>query len=225
MLFADDTEAMLGVAARLGVQVDIDRDREVERRQGMRRRDPGWARRSSTPGSRERPPGSCRRCSRSGTVGSASTATRQLRSRPLGPGIDALRRLGVRIVEEGAARAPSCRRRGRRPSGGAVTIDGEVSSQFLSGLMLAAPCAHSDLTIEVTGRQVSRPYVEMTAGESSLADVLDLAGGILPAAALRHIEVATPRRREAHHADVGSFANGTPDRVTKQLITFKIQYG
>jgi 3-phosphoshikimate 1-carboxyvinyltransferase len=88
----------------------------------------------------------------------------QLRARPQGPGIDALRQLGVRIVEEGPV--------GHLPvvidadglSGGSVTIDGEVSSQFLSGLMLAAPCAHGDLTIEVRGRQVSRPYVDMTTG-------------------------------------------------------------
>ncbi len=86
----------------------------------------------------------------------------QLRARPLGPGIDALRQLGVRIVEEGAAgHLPVVVEADGLP-GGSVTIDGEVSSQFLSGLMLAAPCARGDLTIEVTGRQVSRPYVDMT---------------------------------------------------------------
>jgi 3-phosphoshikimate 1-carboxyvinyltransferase len=86
----------------------------------------------------------------------------QLRARPLGPGIDALRQLGVRIVEEGAAgHLPVVVEADGLP-GGPVTIDGDVSSQFLSGLMLAAPCARGDLTVEVTGRQVSRPYVEMT---------------------------------------------------------------
>ena len=86
----------------------------------------------------------------------------QLRARPLGPGIDALRQLGVRIVEEGAAgHLPVVVEADGLP-GGSVTIDGDVSSQFLSGLMLAAPCARGDLTIEVAGRQVSRPYVDMT---------------------------------------------------------------
>ena len=86
----------------------------------------------------------------------------QLRARPLGPGIDALRQLGVRIVEEGDAGHLPVVVEADGLAGGSVTIDGEVSSQFLSGLMLAAPCARGDLTIEVTGRQVSRPYVEMT---------------------------------------------------------------
>ena len=54
---------------------------------------------------------------------------------------------------------------------------------------------------------VRRPAIYELRDESSLADVLDLAGGILPAAALRHIEVqrlAGPRK--AHHVDPESFA-------------------
>ena len=86
----------------------------------------------------------------------------QLRAWPLGPGIDALRQLGVRIVEEGETGHLPVVVEADGLRGGSVTIDGEVSSQFLSGLMLAAPCAQGDLTIEVTGKQVSRPYVEMT---------------------------------------------------------------
>jgi polysaccharide export outer membrane protein len=79
--------------------------------------------------------------------------------------------------------------------------------------------------VTVSG-MVRRPAVYELRSESSLADVLDLAGGILPAAALRHIEV---QRLEAHEKrtmlTLDLSPEGTPERVTKQLATFKIQDG
>ncbi len=79
--------------------------------------------------------------------------------------------------------------------------------------------------VTVSG-MVRRPAVYELRGESSLADVLDLAGGILPAAALRHVEV---QRLEAHEKrtmlTLDLTPDGTPDSVTKQLGTFKVQDG
>jgi polysaccharide biosynthesis/export protein len=79
--------------------------------------------------------------------------------------------------------------------------------------------------VTVSG-MVRRPSVYELRGESSLADVLDLAGGILPAAALRHIEV---QRLEAHEKrtmlTLDLSPDGNPDGVTKQLGIFKIQDG
>ena len=89
--------------------------------------------------------------------------------------------------------------------------------------------------ITVSG-MVRRPAVYELRGESSLADALDLAGGILPAAALQHIEV---QRLEAHEkrtmltldlstSDLSPSAlspNGKADAVTAQLSSFKIQDG
>jgi len=46
--------------------------------------------------------------------------------------------------------------------GGRVTVRGDTSSQFASGLALAAPCAAAGLRIGFTGTPVSRPYLEMT---------------------------------------------------------------
>ena len=57
----------------------------------------------------------------------------QLRSRPLGPGIDALRQLGVQIVEEGAPGHLPVVVEADGLAGGSVSIDGEISSQFVSG--------------------------------------------------------------------------------------------
>lgn len=54
--------------------------------------------------------------------------------------------------------------RGRELSGGTTRIDGSVSSQYLSALMLAAPTWKSDTRFVLEGNVVSRPYIEMTAG-------------------------------------------------------------
>jgi protein involved in polysaccharide export with SLBB domain len=79
--------------------------------------------------------------------------------------------------------------------------------------------------VTVSG-MVRRPAVYELRGESSLADALDLAGGILPAAALQHIEV---QRLEAHEKrtmlTLDLSPNGNADAVTRQLSNFKIQDG
>ena len=73
---------------------------------------------------------------------------------------------------------------------------------------------------------VRRPAIYELRDEKSLADVLDLAGGILPAAALRHIEV---QRLEAHEKRTMLTLNLSPDgdnaSVNQQLSSFKIQDG
>ena len=79
--------------------------------------------------------------------------------------------------------------------------------------------------VTVSG-MVRRPAVYELRGESTLSDALDLAGGILPAAALQHIEV---QRLEAHEKrtmltlDLSS--GGDPASLPKQLSTFKVQDG
>jgi protein involved in polysaccharide export with SLBB domain len=79
--------------------------------------------------------------------------------------------------------------------------------------------------VTVSG-MVRRPAVYELRGESTLADALDLAGGILPAAALQHIEL---QRLEAHEKrtmlTLDLSPNGNPDAVTQQLSSFKIQDG
>jgi 3-phosphoshikimate 1-carboxyvinyltransferase len=85
-----------------------------------------------------------------------------LRARPMGDVVDALRALGGQADEIGAP--------GRLPvevhdgplAGGAVTVPGDTSSQFLSGLLLAGPGMRTGLTVRVTTELVSRPYVDLT---------------------------------------------------------------
>ena len=87
----------------------------------------------------------------------------QMRTRPLGAGIAALRMLGVDVAWEGAQGHLPIRVTG---SGGrvapAVAVRADVSSQYTSGLLLSAPCFADGLELSVVGAVVSRPYLEMT---------------------------------------------------------------
>ena len=86
----------------------------------------------------------------------------QLRSRPMADVVDAVRALGGRAVEVGAAgHLPVEVSEGPVP-GGTVRLPGDTSSQFLSGLLLAGPAMRTGLRIELTTDLVSRPYVDMT---------------------------------------------------------------
>ncbi|MGH2852460.1 MAG: 3-phosphoshikimate 1-carboxyvinyltransferase, partial [Solirubrobacteraceae bacterium] len=85
----------------------------------------------------------------------------QLRARPFGPLIDALTQLGARVTAQGepghlplAVAGPA--------HGGPVRIAGDVSSQFLSGLLMAAPLMERGIDVELMSAQVSAPYVAMT---------------------------------------------------------------
>jgi 3-phosphoshikimate 1-carboxyvinyltransferase len=74
----------------------------------------------------------------------------------------ALRQLGVQAFSERNNGCPPVIVEANGLAGGTVRIKGDVSSQFLSGLLLAAPSAQGATTIEVDGTLVSQPYVTMT---------------------------------------------------------------
>lgn len=80
--------------------------------------------------------------------------------RPIADLVDGLRQLGVDV--DCPTGCPPLRIRGGGLPGGHVRMRGDRSSQYFSALMMAAPLANSDLTIEVAGELVSRPYVEIT---------------------------------------------------------------
>jgi 3-phosphoshikimate 1-carboxyvinyltransferase len=86
----------------------------------------------------------------------------RMRERPIGDLISALAQAGVEAQAEGVGGCPPVMVRAAGLDGGRVTIAGDVSSQFLSGLLLAAPYARWPMTIAVKGTLVSVPYVEMT---------------------------------------------------------------
>jgi 3-phosphoshikimate 1-carboxyvinyltransferase len=90
------------------------------------------------------------------------TGTERMQQRPIGPLVEALKRLGVNAscVEQDGR--PPVRIQAAGIRGGRVTISGDQSSQFLSSLLLSGPYADTDIRVEVTGELVSSPYVDMT---------------------------------------------------------------
>ncbi|MFF7437003.1 3-phosphoshikimate 1-carboxyvinyltransferase [Streptomyces sp. NPDC008122] len=84
----------------------------------------------------------------------------QLRARPLRPLADALERLGATVRAEGDAGLP-LRVDADGLRGGELQVDGGLSSQFLSGLLMAGPLLRTPLTVTVRDL-VSRPYIDMT---------------------------------------------------------------
>ena len=87
----------------------------------------------------------------------------RLRERPVKPLLDALAVLGVesRTVENGGCPPVVIQARGRL-EGGTVTFRNAESSQYISSLLIAAPCAAGPIEIRVEGDTVSKPYIDMT---------------------------------------------------------------
>ncbi len=86
----------------------------------------------------------------------------RMRQRPLGDLASALRQLGAQVTCEGANDCPPVAIVANGLPGGEATIRGNISSQFLSGVLMAAPCARDWVTLRVEGTLVSLPYVRMT---------------------------------------------------------------
>jgi 3-phosphoshikimate 1-carboxyvinyltransferase len=88
----------------------------------------------------------------------------RMRQRPIRDLIDALNRLGADTVCDPNTGCPPVTVRAAGLPGGTTQVAGDISSQFLSGLLMAAPGARSPVTIELSGVLVSEPYVDMTLG-------------------------------------------------------------
>ena len=87
----------------------------------------------------------------------------RMRERPIGDLLDALRQLGISAAGEVREGFPPVIVRGNGFRGeGHARVRGDISSQFLSGLLLAAGAAPTDIEIQVEGELVSKPYVSMT---------------------------------------------------------------
>jgi 3-phosphoshikimate 1-carboxyvinyltransferase len=90
------------------------------------------------------------------------TGDESLRRRPMQPILDALGPLGVEAYSTKANGTPPLIVRGGGIKGGTTAIDGSISSQFISGLLIAGIYANSELTLKIKGDLVSKPYVKAT---------------------------------------------------------------
>lgn len=113
-----------------------------------------------------------------------------LRARPFGPLQDALRRLGATVVAGGQPGGLPVIVHGP-PTGSMVALPGDVSSQFVSALMMIGPQLRDGLRIDLTTELVSRPYVELTAA------VMEAFGGAGVVVADSQIVVPAGRYRPA----------------------------
>lgn len=152
-LVADDTEAMVECLRAVGVGIDGD-DRLLVEGIGRPARGPATldAQLSGT---------TARFLAPVLALGSGTYVLdggAPLRARPMGPLVEALRSLGTQVEGD---RLP-LRITADGLAGGHVHVRGDISSQFISGLLLAAPRATSTLTIDVEGDAVSRPYLDLT---------------------------------------------------------------
>jgi 3-phosphoshikimate 1-carboxyvinyltransferase len=86
----------------------------------------------------------------------------RMHERPIGDLVDALRGIGADIRYLGAEGYPPLEILPARLRPDTVRVRGDVSSQFLTGLLMALPLAGRDVAVEVEGELISRPYVEIT---------------------------------------------------------------
>lgn len=87
----------------------------------------------------------------------------RMHERPIGDLVDGLRQLGADVTYLGNDGYPPLQLKPAtiRPDG-AVKVRGDVSSQFLTGLLMALPLTGETVTVEVVGELISKPYIEIT---------------------------------------------------------------
>ena len=90
------------------------------------------------------------------------TGDESLRGRPMQPLLDALKQLGVECFSTKMNGTPPLLIRGGGIAGGSAVIDGSISSQFISGLLIAGIYSKSETRLKISGNLVSRPYVKAT---------------------------------------------------------------
>jgi 3-phosphoshikimate 1-carboxyvinyltransferase len=90
------------------------------------------------------------------------TGSERMQQRPIRLLVDALNALGASITYTQKEGYPPLSIQGKQLKGGSIHIEGGISSQYLSALMMAAPCMQEGLTLHIEGELISKPYFHMT---------------------------------------------------------------
>ena len=90
------------------------------------------------------------------------TGEPRMEERPIGALVDALRQVGAEVDYLKNDGYPPLMIKGKTLSGGSIEVDGSVSSQFLTAVLMAAPLFGSDSEIKIIGELVSKPYIDIT---------------------------------------------------------------
>lgn len=165
LLDSDDTRHMLNALKQLGIQYQLSDDKTVCEVQGVGGAfniQNGLALFLGNAGTAMRPLAAalCLKGEKEAEV--ILTGEPRMKERPILHLVDALRQLGaeIRYLENEGYPPIAIRNSGLR--GENVQIDGSISSQFLTALLMTAPLAESDLEIEIMGDLVSKPYIDIT---------------------------------------------------------------
>jgi 3-phosphoshikimate 1-carboxyvinyltransferase len=119
----------------------------------------------------------------------------RMRERPIAPLLDALDQLGANAVSQEGTGCPPVVVTADGLPGGTCRLAGDKSSQYFTGLLIAAPYAERGVRIEVEGDLVSTPYIEIT------ADVMEAFGVLseIDTETWRSFSVAPGQRYEGRH--------------------------
>ena len=90
------------------------------------------------------------------------TGDESIQKRPMGPLIDALSQLGIDCHSKPKDGTPPLIIKGGKINGGKVSIPGNISSQFISGLLISSPLAQNEVNIQLTTPLKSTPYLAIT---------------------------------------------------------------
>lgn len=90
------------------------------------------------------------------------TGTERMKHRPIAILVDALRYLGANIEYAGETGFPPLRIKGGNPKGGSLEVPGNISSQYISALLMIGPMMRNGLKLRLTGEIISRPYIDLT---------------------------------------------------------------
>lgn len=160
-LDSEDTRVMIQALQRLGIQVHHDRSAAVIRVGGCAGDIPSGGGELDVANSGT----SMRFLTAMVALGRGRfriDGTPRMRQRPIEDLLSALRQLGVEAHSEPGTGCPPVVVLARGLRGGRAEIAGNISSQFLSGLLMAAPYADRPVELTVVGPLVSQPYVRMT---------------------------------------------------------------
>ena len=90
------------------------------------------------------------------------TGSERMQQRPIGTLVEALRQLGADITYINKEGYPPLHIRGKQLQGGALEVAADISSQYISALLMIAPCLAQGLTLHLKGNIASRTYIELT---------------------------------------------------------------
>lgn len=131
------------------------------------------------------------------------TGDESVQKRPMQPLLDALTQLGVEAYSIRGDGTPPVVIKGGRVKGGEVRIRGDISSQFISSLLIFSPYAENDVRIEITTPLKSRPYIDMT------LDVMERFGVDVVNKGYRLFEIKGQRYRATDYAVEGDYSSSS----------------